>query len=250
MELAQVRHEARPHFATEVITAAEITRAIEAEMYALFSRAYDQTDPLRFRSDLRAKRDVLLLRDGDGRIAGFTTLAILDAEDRGRGVRIVFSGDTIIDPACWGTNALNFAWIRHIARIRRERPDHPLYWLLISKGYRTYRYLSTFAERYVPHPEDAPDTDLIDLRDRLARQVFGTAYDPIRGIVAWAPPRDRLNRALADLPLSGRAAEEAARFAALNPGWRQGEELVCLCPLETGNMKPFARRLYGRALEC
>ena len=108
---------------------------------------------------------MLLLRDVAGRVAGFTTLAVIEdkdkdrdedgnedgaGEDRGRPIRVVFSGDALVDPAHWGSNALNFAWIPHLARIRAEAPDTPLYWLMLSKGFRTYRYLSTFAHHYVP----------------------------------------------------------------------------------------------------
>ncbi len=222
-------------------------------MYALFARAYEATDRQRFLTDLAAKRDVLLLRDGGGRIAGFTTLAVFEdrlgaGEDRGRPIRVVFSGDTLVDPACWGSNALNFAWIRHIASIRSEAPETPLYWLLLSKGFRTYRYLSTFAHQYVPRRDGPDDPALAAMRDRLAERLFGPAFDSSRGIVAHDPPRDRLAAPLAALPQTGRAAREARFFAQRNPGYVRGEELVCLCALDVANMRPFAQRLYRRAM--
>ncbi|MCB1357015.1 MAG: hypothetical protein KDK53_11145 [Maritimibacter sp.] len=233
---------------TEIRAATDLSTANRDEMYALFAHAYDGTDRARFDADLAAKRDVLLLRTGRGRIAGFTTLAVIDATDRGRPIRCVFSGDTLVDPALWGTNALNFAWIRHLAAIRAEAPATPLYWLLISKGFRTYRYLSTFARHYVPRPDAPDDPALVALRDRLATRLFGSAFDPGRGVVAHDPPRERLAPALAGLPETGRAAVEARYFAQANPGYAQGQELVCLCPLDPDNMRPFARRLYARAL--
>lgn len=233
---------------TEIRPAADLSAAIRDEMYGLFARAYAGTDRARFDRDLAAKRDVLLLRRGDGRIAGFTSLAVIDATDRGQPIRCVFSGDTLVDPAFWGSQALNFAWIRHIAAIRAEAPETPLYWLLLSKGFRTYRYLSTFARQYVPR-RDAPDDPALGaLRDRLAAGLFGSDFDPGRGVVAHDPPREHLAPALAGLPETGRAAIEARYFVRLNPGYARGEELVCLCPLDPGNMRPFARRLYRTAL--
>jgi len=227
-------------------------------MYALFARAYEATDRQRFFTDLAAKRDVLLLRGDGGRIAGFTTLAVFEdahsagedgeSEDGGCPIRVVFSGDTLVDPACWGSNALNFAWIRHIARIRAEAPETPLYWLLLSKGFRTYRYLSTFAHQYVPRRDGPDDPALAALRDQLAERLFGPAFDKTRGIVAHDPPRDRLAAPLAALPQTGRAAGEARFFARRNPGYVRGEELVCLCALDVGNMRPFAQRLYRQAM--
>ena len=233
---------------TEICPAARVSRQVEDEMYALFARAYDATDRSRFHADLGTKRDVILLRDATGRVAGFTTLAVFEDEDRGRAVRIVFSGDTIVDPRYWGSNALNFAWVRHVAHIKAEQPEQPLFWLLISKGFRTYRYLSTFARHFIPGSEQEGDPALEALRDRLARRLFGPAYVPAPGIVAWDPPRDRPKEALARLPDTGRAAAQARFFEQQNPGWRRGEELVCLCSLDVENMPPFTRRLYQRAL--
>ncbi len=235
---------------TELCAPAALTPETRAEIYALFASAYEATDRARFLADLDAKRDVLLLRDGAGQVAGFTTLAVFDdlgAPAGGGPTRIVYSGDTLVDPAHWGSNALNFAWIRHVARIGAEQPATPLHWLLSSKGFRTYRYLSTFAHRYVPARTVPDDPGLLALRDRVARRLFGADFDAARGVVAHDPPRDRLAGALAALPDTGPAAAEARFFAARNPGYLRGEELVCLCPLDAANMRPFARRLYRRA---
>lgn len=244
----QTRTTRRQPLATELRSPAGLSLETRGEMYALFARAYDGTDRVRFETDLAAKRDVLLLRDSAGRIAGFTTLAVFDDTDpEGREIRVVFSGDTLVDPQHWGSNALNFAWIRHIAAIRSEHPDRPLYWLLISKGFRTYRYLATFAVHYVPRRGAPGDPRLEALRERLAARLFGAAFDPRTGLVSHDPPRDRLKPTLAVAPGSGPAAPEARFFAALNPNHATGDELVCLCPLDPENMRPFARRLYRKA---
>lgn len=239
----------RQDLRTELRAPADLAPADREEMYTLFARAYAGTDRQRFFSDLCAKRDAVLLRDGAGRVVGFTTLAVFDDQDGGLPIRCVFSGDTLVDPAFWGSNALNFAWIRHLATIRAEAPQTPHYWLLISKGFRTYRYLSTFANHYVPMRAGSDDPALSTLRDRLAARLFGAAFDKDRGIVAHDPPREHLSPTLAALPRAGRAAGEARFFAARNPGYLRGEELVCLCPLEPSNMRPFARRLYLKAGE-
>ena len=242
-----IRSSHRLDLRTDLQSASALSPTVRDEMYALFARAYTGTDRARFDADLAAKRDVLLLYNGAGRIVGFTTLALFEDTDRGRPIRCLFSGDTVVDPAYWGTQVLNFAWIRHVARVRDEAPETPLYWLLISKGVRTYRYLSAFAHHYVPGAPSTDDPDLCTLRDRLASRLFGPAFDPVRGIVTHDPPREHLAPALAGLPRAGRAAIEAQCFARLNPGYIRGDELVCLCPLEPENMRPFARRLTRKA---
>ena len=237
----------RKDLRTDLHAPADLAAGTKDEMFALFARAYEGTDRQRFLADLAAKRDVLLLRDSAGQVAGFTTLAVFDDTDQGRPIRYVFSGDTLVDPAHWGSNALNFAWIRHLAAIEAEAPATPLYWLLISKGFRTYRYLSTFARQYVPRRESPDDPALAALRDRLAMRLFGSAFDLDRGIVVHHPPRERLAPPLAELPQFGRTANEARFFAERNPGFLRGEELVCLCPLDLSNMQPFAQRLFRKA---
>lgn len=238
---------ARAGLRTEIVAAAALPDTTRDEMYALFSRAYEPTDRTRFGADLDAKREVLLLRDEAGRLAGFTTLAVIEDTDGPQPLRCVYSGDTLVDPRYWGSNALNFAWIRHLAAIRAEAPATPLYWLLLTKGFRTYRYLSAFARTYVPGGAGTDAPALVALRDRLATRLFGPAYDPARGIVAHDPPREHLDPVLARVPEAGRGAEEARIFARLNPGHGRGDELVCLCPLDPDNMRPLARRLYEEA---
>jgi hypothetical protein len=237
----------RQRVSTEVVSATELSVSLVAEMFALFEQGYEGTDWSRFQKDLQRKNDVVLMRDEAGHVVGFTTLAVFDEQTADGLVRVVFSGDTIVSAQHRGTNALNFAWIAHLARIRAEFPERPLYWLLISKGFRTYRYLSTFARSYVSGPRPTAALPLIALRDRLAHRLFGANYDAERGILSWTPPRERLNEALAVLPEAGRASSVVKEFDQLNPNWSRGDELVCLCALDFDNMKPFAQRLYHRA---
>ena len=53
-----------------------------------------------------------------------------------------YSGDTIVDKEHWGQQQLARAWISRIGRIKAEAPDTPLYWFLLVKGHRTFKYLS------------------------------------------------------------------------------------------------------------
>ncbi len=71
-----------------------------------------------------------------------TTLpAIIAATMMGHPIRVAYSGDTVIDPANWSAGSVAAAWFRVVSELRSKHPDEPLYWLLISSGYRTYRYL-------------------------------------------------------------------------------------------------------------
>lgn len=213
-------------------------------MYALFARHYAATERERFEADLAAKDHVVLLHDPAGHLQGFSTLAVYPMDIDGRLLRIVFSGDTIIDPESWGSQAFAFAWIRLVGRIAAEAPGVPLYWLLIVKGHRTYRYLSTFGVRFVPDWRAPDDTELDALKTAIAARIFKDAFDPATGIVSHQRSQGHLAPGLAEPNAREKARDDVSFFMRRNPGYRDGDELVCLCPLSPDNMRPLTLRVY------
>lgn len=215
-------------------------------MYVLFARHYrDVTRPV-FDADLAGKDVVILLRHDDA-IAGFTTAGFSTFSHTGREYALVFSGDTIVDPAFWGEQELARAWLKQIGQFAARAGERPLYWFLIVKGHRTYRYLPTFARAYVPAPGTAYDPELFDLRNAIAADRFGSAFDPLTGIIRFPEPRGRLAPAIAE-PLPRELHNPHVRFfLAANPGFRSGDELACLCALDPANMRPRARRWFADA---
>jgi hypothetical protein len=233
------------------VVARAALRSDEVErMFSLYAASYRDTDRTRFLDDLRDKTDCIIVRDGNGTIQGFSTLKLYETRWGARRVRVLFSGDTIVDPAHWGTQQLAFAWIRHAGEVRRAVPAVPLYWFLICKGHRTYRYLSAFARRYVPRADapvdgsDATHVDMQDLLDHLATERYGRAYDRATGVLSFDAPQGRLAPELASVPDAHRRIGEVAYFLQRNPGYARGDELVCLCELSAANLRPLARRLF------
>lgn len=219
-----------------------------AQMFDLFARHYRDVSREGFEADLAAKNTTIRLFAGDDLI-GFTTLAFSTLAFEGREIAVVFSGDTIVDPAYWGEQTLARVWLGAIGRFAARQQGREVYWFLIVKGHRTYRYLPTFARAYVPHATGADRTDLIALRNAIAAAQFGAAFDPASGIVRFAEPCGRLDPAIAE-PLPRELGNPHVRFfLAANPGFREGDELACLCALAPENMRPRARRWFtdGRA---
>jgi hypothetical protein len=68
----------------------------------------------------------------------------------GRDMRILFSGDTIIMKEYWGSMALSLLFGELMIRLLKEYEDKEIYWMLISKGLRTYKYLPSFFLEYYP----------------------------------------------------------------------------------------------------
>jgi hypothetical protein len=230
--------------AAAIVDLGDLTAGDRDAMAALYLRHYDGVDRAQFEADLADKQHVVLVRGPDGRLTGFSTVAVLDRRVAGRPLRAIFSGDTVIDRADWGQQAFAFAWLRLAGSIAARDPGLPLWWFLIVKGHRTYRYLPTFARVFHPARDRPTPPTTQALMDALAGERFGGAYDPARGIVSFGGGRGRLAPDLAPVPDKDRDRPEVQYFLARNPGYTQGDELVCLCRLAPDNLQPLARRVF------
>lgn len=231
-----------------VVPAGSLTAADRAGMYGLYARHYEATDRTVFDADLAQKQHALLLRDGAGQIVGFTTMATAATKHEGRLVRTLFSGDTIIDPAHWGHQDLAFNWITYAGRLKAEAPEVPLYWFLIVKGHRTYRYLSAFSIDFHPHWTRTPSPFLASLMARLGKERFGGAYDAKTGVIRFPASRGHLKAHLAEIGEIEQRRPDVRLFLDKNPGYREGHELLCLTELAPGNLSPIARRQFLKGL--
>ena len=193
-------------------------------MFELYDQYYDATSRPLFEADLRNKDYVVTLREPSGALAGFSTLAVLTAEIGGQALRAIYSGDTIIDHAHWGTQALAFTWIRLAGTIKAQAPELPLYWFLIVKGHRTYRYLSAFSVDFHPHWQWPTPETARGIMDGLAQARFGDAYDATRGVVAFAQSRGATGSSSRVSAISRRCSWERAfpRARRLRTGRRRG----------------------------
>lgn len=234
---------ARPSLEGVVVPASSLTREQAARLFVLYSAHYDAADPARFAADLAEKDFVILLREqGGGELRGFSTQKTLEARVEGRRVRALFSGDTLIEREWWGEQELVKAWCRFAGRLWAEEPQAPLYWLLISKGHRTYMYLPLFFTEHWPRPEQGTPAFEARVMDALAAEKFGDAWKPEKGLLQFPESMGHLKSDLAAVP-PGRSDDARVRFfLSKNPGYSRGDELVCLAPISPSNMRGAARR--------
>jgi len=217
-----------------------------AAMFGLYEHYYGGADAAVFRADLAQKSHVILLHE-DGAIRGFSALATQPLEMTGECALAIFSGDTIIDQAYWGEQALARAFCRFAGATQARHPEAVLYWFLISKGYRTYRYLDAFARRYYPHPVEPTPSDMRRRMDALARARFGEAYSSELGIVRFVPVRGYLRAPWNGVRTGLRDRPEVRYFLERNPGYVNGDELVCIAELSAQNLRSIARREFTEA---
>ncbi len=216
---------------SRVVPVAGVTAGERARMWELFEAAYADVDPATFAHDLAAKDHVILLEDDSG-VQGFSTQREVRVVIEGRTHVGVFSGDTVLAPAYWGSRVLGHAFLRYMLGRRLRVPHLPFWWILIAKGYKTYLMMANNFPTHWPRHE-APTPPRVDaLRDAFGRALFDGAWKPDEGVVRWATPRGRVKAAVADITPELRARPRIAHFEQLNPGWSQGDELLCLAPME------------------
>ncbi len=249
VEACQIR--ARPEvspslYRSSIVRTSELGERRIAEMSALYLDNYAGSNGDLFRSDLMEKDHALLVFSADA-LVGFTTILNYEVEWQAKDTGIIFSGDTIVDPRHWGQRELAFAWLQYVGRIKAALPDRPLYWFLLVKGHRTYRYLSVFARHFYPSWRDSEFDRLKPLADFLASARYGTDYDRQTGVVEFAESRGHLRPAIARPDADELKRQDVGFFLARNPGYLRGNELVCVCELAVDNLKPMAARFFLRA---
>jgi hypothetical protein len=231
-------------YSTRFVPVATLDDSTRHRMASLYLASYDGSSPDTFFGDLAAKSEALLVHAAD-ELIGFTTLRVFEREWRGKPIRVVYSGDTVIERAHWGQQSLSCAWIARMGVLKREHPDIPLYWFLLVKGHRTFRYLPVFGHSFYPHwSEDRGD--LKPLADALACEMFPEAYNPATGVVEFNASRGHLKPHIA-WPSAAQLNRPGVRFfLERNPGFQRGHELVCLCEIEEHNMKPLTLDVFRR----
>lgn len=226
-----------------------LARSETAAMRSLLERHFEGVDGTTFEADLAGKTHAVLLEDASGRLQGFTTFHIAATRVDGGPLTIVYSGDTIVTPAAWGTTVLPRAWIRAVYDLRAGLPPGKLYWLLLTSGFRTYRFLSVFWRRFHPRFDGPTPARARRLLEALSRERFGDLYDAEAGVVRFQRPQV-LRPELLEVP-TGRQLDPHVRFfLERNPGFVHGDELVSLTSLEPDNLTPAGRRMLRPASRC
>ncbi len=118
-----------------------------------------------------------------------------------------------------------------------------LYWLLISSGYRTYRFLSIFFKVFYPHYDRQTPQEWQKKMNLLASHKFASCYNPADGIVQFPHPQV-LSPELRRVPLEKLKDPHVAFFVQQNPGYERGDQLVCLTEIIESNATRAGMRVW------
>lgn len=226
-------------------------------MHALFEAHYACSPLSTFLDDLSRKDGAFVVRHQKTQeIIGFSTLGIYQFQMGGRTVKGLFSGDTIIERAHWGSRSLQSAFARKLFVEACKSPLMPQYWLLISKGYKTFLLMArNFPEFHPRRGQHQPE--LATLVVDYCEALFPGKLNRQTMLLEFGEDANRLKDDVAVITDEMRQRDADIRFfEALNPTWQQGTELPCIARADLGaflrTIGPFAwkvlrERVRGRS---
>ena len=194
----------------QLVLRTDLIAAQKEQMFALLDRHFGGVTREQFGRDLAEKNlALLLLRHGN--LVGFSTQLAYSTHFEGGLVNVIYSGDTIVAPEAWGSTALPRAWVAGVEALRATLPPGKCYWLLLTSGFRTYRFLPVFWQEFYPRFDRPTPPRTQRLLDRLAQDKFGNQFNPATGVVRFENPQ-RLRTGLDEIPGLGRESDPHIEF--------------------------------------
>lgn len=218
--------------------ASELDNTAISRMYILMEQNYNYVSFKAFRTDLSNKQLIGILKDDKEEIQGFTTFAINPCNTGTTSYNILFSGDTIISPAYWGTQELAKGWCQTVGGLIAGSPQKKWYWFLLSKGHRTYMYLPLFFEKYYPTFDKDKEDNLFPIINSCAEAMYGNYWKPERGVISFDESHGELKNPFHKTTKNNKHVQF---FLKSNPYFYKGDELTCMADLSIDNFKRFTK---------
>jgi hypothetical protein len=228
----------------ELVRVSELGGEHRDAMFSLYQVHFSDPDRLCFESDLDEKNWVILLQDDDGNLRGYSCLLIYQVRFEDTPFTIIYSGDTVMDPSAWSSIHLSRSWLTAVVELKRDHfPVGKLYWLLVSSGFRSYRFLSTYWKEFYPHHQLSTPPKRQEFLNFLAQGRFGDSYDAESGLVRL-PHLHPLRDELKEIP-ERRLSDPHVRFyLERNPGHGEGHELVSLTEISPDNLTEAGQEIW------
>ena len=217
-------------------------------MLELMQRHYTEVHRAEFERDLNEKTWVITLRNSAGSICGFSTQVLWSVPGT-PDTLVLFSGDTVVDQAYRFSSLLAGLWGRLALALIDQYPQQTLFWFLISKGYKTYRYLPLFFHEFYPRRDTVIPVNIDSKLQQIGQWRFHDRFCPSLGIVRATPDSYRLRPEAAPVDTRRLKDPDIQFFVTKNPNHSLGDELCCLAPLNRANLTPSAYRVIQAAAD-
>jgi hypothetical protein len=224
-----------------VVPRAELSQACRARMFELLCEHFTNVSVEQFSRDLAEKQMAMLL-EREGELVGFSTLRAFTTRCDREEVNVIYSGDTIVTPSAWGSTALPRAWVAGVEELKATLPARRCFWLLLTSGFRTYRFLPVFWREFFPRFDAVTPPVAQHLLDQVARELFGSQFDAANGLVRFQQPQ-KLRGDLQQIPVGRESDPHVAFFLSRNPGFVDGDELVTITEISAENLTAAGRRI-------
>lgn len=225
------------------LNAGKIDRHTSDAMYALLHRYYDHVMPGRFAADLAEKDHVFSFWSG-GELVGFST--VMCRRDDSCDADFIFSGDTVIREDFWGRKFLQSAFSRYLIMRKLLTPHRPLYWMLISKGYKTYLMMRRNFPQSFPNPHGQAPKRIKEVKDRYYSRKFGRAYDSDTGLIVFKACLGTVKGDVAVPSPEALRDPDIAHFVNCNPDFCRGVELACAAEIRLRDLAALVTKYVTR----
>lgn len=214
---------------TTIVAISKLSLADQDRMFGLMEKYYVGVVRSAFERDLAEKQKVILLFDSAGELQGFST--ILESHLDGPQGKFIalYSGDTVLAQEYWGNGALASAFGRYLIQVKLRNLFVPVYWFLISKGYKTYLLMTNNFPTHFPRFEATTPENYALIMNQFYRQRFGDQYNEKENLIRFAQhKRSALKGQIAEIGTEEMKNPRIRFFQDANPEWRVGVELACI----------------------
>jgi len=227
-----------------------LSESEKEQLFILFKMYYDKVEKEKFIKDLMCKENIIILScKSENKIRGFSTLQTIEFSLNGNKTVGIFSGDTIIDENFWGATALTFEFLKNVLKVKAQNPFKEVFWLLISKGFKTYLLLANNFQTYYPrYDKKTPERYKLFL-DHAWKELYPDDYDKSRGLLKTAGKYDRLKGHVSQIGPSELSNPKIAFFNKSNPLWSEGDELCCIGRIDMGLVCRYCSRTLLKVLK-
>lgn len=223
----------------------DLSNSEKATMLGLLSLEFLGVRSEVFSRDLEEKDAVALLRKGtyEGEIVGFSTFMLLDLDVQGRKIKAVFSGDTTVLPEYRVSGGIGVELGRYFLTALERFPEQEVYYVLISKGWRTYRVLPFFFRAFAPKYDTPTSLQEKAVMDSFGKKKYPKNYDPKTGLIMFSHETQRLLPESIDGVPPENPDVHTAYFLEKNRTYLSGTELVCVGRVHAKNFAAPLTRL-------
>jgi hypothetical protein len=219
---------------SKILPVGALSEKTIAEMFGLFEKYYVDVSEAQFRSDLMEKTHVMMFW-AEAELIGFSTIFRKRIPAVGRGI-FLFSGDTVIREDYWGSKVLQTTFLRYIVATKIAHPLEPVWWMLISKGFKTYMMMRKNFGCSFPRESRALPSLMRSIRNRFYSWKYGSAYNAESGLITFEHSHGAVRGQLAEPSAYHLKNPDVRFFLKNNPRYTDGVELACIAKIRFADL--------------